>query len=237
MEIDGLVLRVTPYRDYDAMVLVINKKSSYSFLARGVRKVTSKNSFSIQPFTESHFDLLKTKDGLSLKTGVVLKAHEKVRSSYNGLLMFDFLSEVTSKFLVEKDFPKVYPSIKKIIELLETGFDHYTLAIIYLASILNASGYGWNIHSCQKCGQKDGIVALNTSSGGFICQNCFDGSNGAKLSPRLLKIIRYIFMVQPEMYDHISFEKEECLLILSLLEEFIVGTVEFNIKSLKLLQN
>ena len=44
-------------------------------------------------------------------------------------------------------------------------------------------------------------------------------------------------MVQPEMYDHISFEKEECLLILSLLEEFIVGTVEFNIKSLKLLQN
>ena len=122
-------------------------------------------------------------------------------------------------------------------ELLEQGFDHYTLAIIYLAFILNESGYGWNIKGCQKCGQKDDIVAVNTSTGGFICRNCFDGQNGAKLSPRLLKIIRYIFMVQPELYDHISFEKDECLVILSLLEEFILGTVEFSINSLKLLQN
>ena len=44
MEIDGLVLRVNPYRDYDAMVTVINERSSFSFLARGVRKIQSKNS-------------------------------------------------------------------------------------------------------------------------------------------------------------------------------------------------
>ena len=237
MEIDGLVLRVNPYRDYDAMVNVINERSSFSFLARGVRKIQSKNSFSILPFSYSHFDLMKTKDGLSLKTGNVLDSHAKLRDSYQGLLMMDFITEVTSKFLTEKEFYKAYHSIKEIIRLLEEGFDHYTLAIIYLAFILNESGYGWNVNSCQKCGQKDAIVAINTSTGGFICQNCFDGQNGAKLNSRLLKIIRYIFMVQPEMYGHISFEKDECLLILSLLEEFILGTVEFRLNSLKLLQN
>ena len=237
MEIDGLVLRVNPYRDYDAMVTVINERSSFSFLARGVRKIQSKNSFSVLPFAYSHFDLMKTKDGLSLKTGNVIDSHSKVRDSFQGLLMLDFIGEVTSKFLEEKEFYKAFPSIKKIIELLERGFDLYTLAIIYLAFILNESGYGWNVKACQKCGQKDDIVAINTSTGGFICRDCFDGQNGAKLSTRLLKIIRYIFMVQPEMYDHIAFEKDECLVILSLIEEFILGTVEFRLNSLKLLQN
>lgn len=237
MEIDGLVLRVSAYRDYDAMVNVITERSSFSFLARGVRKIQSKNSFSLLPLAQSHFDLLKTKDGLSLKTGSIINSHAKLRDSYRGLMMMDFITEVTTKFLVEKDLHKAYQSIKEILKLLEEGFDHYTLAIIYLAFILRESGYGWNISSCQKCGQKKGIVALNVSSGGFICQNCFDGQNGAKLSSRLLKIIRYIFMVEPEMYGHIAFEKSECLLILSLMEEFILGTVDFSIKSLKLLQN
>ena len=237
MEIDGLVLRLNPFRDYDAMVNVINERSSFSFLARGVRKIQSKNSYSVLPFAESHFDIMKTKEGLSLKTGSVIDSHSKLRESYQGLLMFDFISEVTIKFLEEKELYKTYKPIKKIIELLEQGFDHYTLSIIYLAFILNESGYGWNIQGCQKCGQKDDIVAVNTSTGGFICRNCFDGQNGAKLTPRLLKIIRYIFMVQPEMYDHIAFEKDECLVVLSLLEEFIVGTVEFSLNSLKLLQN
>lgn len=237
MEIDGLVLRVNQYRDYDAMVCVINERSSFSFLARGIRKIQSKNSFSVLPFAESHFDLMKTKDGLSLKTGSIIKSHSKLRDSFIGLTMFDFIGEVTSKFLLEKDYYKAYPSIKRIIELLESGFDHYTLAIIYLAFILNESGYGWSVDKCQKCGQKDDIVAINTSSGGFMCRDCFDGQNGAKLTTRLLKIIRYIFMVKPEMYDHIAFEKDECLVVLSLLEEFILGTVEFKLKSLKLLQN
>ena len=237
MEIDGLVLRVNPYRDYDAMVTVINERSSFSFLARGVRKIQSKNSFSVLQFAYSHFDLMKTKDGLSLKTGSVKDSHSKLRDSYQGLLMLDFIAEVTSKFLTEKEFYKAYASITKIVSLLEQGFDHYTLAIIYIAFILNESGYGWNVKACQKCGQKDDIVAVNTKSGGFICRDCFDGQNGAKLNSRLLKIIRYIFMVQPEMYDHIAFEKDECLVVLSLLEEFILGTVEFQLNSLKLLQN
>lgn len=237
MEIDGLVLRVNPYRDFDAMVTVINEHSTYAFLARGVRKVQSKNCFSILPFAYSHFDLMKTKDGLSLKTGSIKNSYSKIRDSYVGLAMFDFMSEATTRFLQETELHHAYPSIKKILELLDEGFDHLTLAIIYLAFILNESGYGWNVGSCQKCGQKDDIVALNTSTGGFMCRECFDGQNGAKLTPRLLKIIRYIFMVQPKMYDHISFEKNECLLILSMMEEFILNTVQFPLKSLKLLQN
>ena len=236
MEIEGLVLQANNFRDYDQMVTVITENRTYSFLARGVRKIQSKNSFSVQLFSFSRFDIMKTKDGLSLKTGTLIESYKQVRESFEGLMMFDYLSEVTTKFLPESERHKAYASLKKILDLLNKGFDHYTLAIIYLAFILNESGYGWNVHSCQKCGQKDLIVAINTSSGGFICQNCFDGQNGAKLSPRLLKIIRYIFMVQPEMYDHISFGKDECLVVLSLLEEFVLNRTETDLKSLKLLE-
>lgn len=237
MEIEGLVLRATPYRDFDEMILTITKRSSISFLARGVRKIQSKNSYSVLPFAYSRFEILKTKDGLSLKTGTIKNAYQKVRDSFDGLAMIDFLAEVSTKFLPENELYKCFDSLLKILDLLEQGFDHYTLVIIYLAFVLRESGYGWNVQSCQKCGQKDAIIAINTSSGGFICQNCFDGQNGAKLTSRLLKIIRYIFMVEPEMYDHIAFEKEECLLVLSLLEEFILNTVQFELKSLKLLEN
>lgn len=235
MEIDALVLRVTPFRAQDAMVLAIDQNKTYSFLARGVRKTQSKNSFSLLPWSYSHFSLLKTKDGLSLKTGSLINDYGVLRSNFEHLAMLDFLSEATMKLIHEKELSKVYLSLKKILELLVNGFSPKTLQIIYLATLLRHSGYSWNVDSCQKCGQKSVIVATNTGSGGFICENCFDGVNGVKLTTRLLKIIRYIFMVEPEMYDHIAFSDDECKTVMALLEEFLVQTVEVTLKSTKIL--
>jgi len=236
MEFNALVLRNTSYRDSDAMVTAINSEKSFSFLARGVRKSTSKNAFSIVPLTYSHFDVLKTKEGFSLKTGFVMESFPKIRDHYEGLMMIDFLSELTIKLIPESDYVKAYKPLTTILHLLEDGFDHLTLAIIYFAFVLNASGYGWNVDSCQKCGHKEAIVACNHAAGGFICRNCFDGSSGAIQDLRLLKIIRYIFKVEPDMYSKIAFEKEECLTILKYLDEFTKNTIQFELKSIKLLQ-
>jgi len=63
MEIIGIVTRLTPFKEKDAMINVVAENKAYSFLARGVLGIASKNMASVQPYTKSRFVLTKGKEG------------------------------------------------------------------------------------------------------------------------------------------------------------------------------
>lgn len=235
MDINGIVLKRVPFRDHDAIISVVTPERMFSFFARGVDKITSKNTFSVSTYSLSSFELMKTKDGLSLKTGKLINSFSKAKEKLDTLAVLDFISEITFRLLEEGDYPSLYKSIKRILELLDNGFDPKTLTIIYFATILSAAGYSWNVDSCQKCGSKAAIVAINPLRGGFICQNCFMGGNDLKLTARELNIFRYIFKVTPELYDRTVFTKEECNKVISILHHFVLHVADFELKSTKLL--
>lgn len=235
ININGIVLKRVPFRDHDAIISIVTPERMFSFLARGVDKITSKNTFSVSPYSLSNFELMKTKEGLSLKTGKLINSYSHAKDNLDTLAVLDFISEITFRLLEDGDYPSLFESIKKILELLDQGFHPKTLAIIYFATILNAAGYGWNVDSCQKCGSKASIVAINPQRGGFICRECFEAGNGVKLTPRELNILRYIFKVTPNLYEKTSFINEECTKVISILDHFVLDIVDIQLKSTKLL--
>lgn len=236
VEFEGIVIRATPFRDNDLMVNVIASDKLHSFLARGAMKYESKNAPSVGMYAKGRYQLSRSKDGYSLRSGELLESYQNIKTNLSSLAVLDFVGEITNKLVQSEDAPRVYPSLEKTLSLLNSGFDPLTIGLIYLAHVLNVIGYGLEVDNCVLSGQTSQIVAVSYKDGGFIAQNSFDPLNHVKCSSRKLKVIRYIFKVQPSDYSRVAFEKEECIEIIDELVKFIYDALQFELKSVALLR-
>ena len=235
MEFEGIVIRVTPFREYDAMVNVLGKDRLYSFLAPGVLKFNSKLASAVNLYSRARFQTSKGKEGFRLRNAELLDSYENIKSNLTSLAVADFLGEITNQFVQSDDASDVYPFLEKALDSLNDGFDPKTVALIYFAKVLNVAGFGLEVNSCQKCGQTSAIVAVSYKDGGFICEKCFDPLKHVKCSAYKLKVIRFIFKVDVDNFKKVSFEEPVVDELLKELNKFVKDVVQIELKSIKLL--
>ena len=236
MEFEGIVIRRTSYKEGSAMISVLTKDRIRSFLAKGVLKITSKNAPSVNLFTKSRFQTFNGEEGDWLRVGEVLCSYPNITKDFEKLAILDFISEITNSLIGSRDAKDTYEFLEKTLECLNGEFSPLTALLIYFAKVLKAAGYGLDVDSCAICGQKRAITALSYKDGGFICQNCFDGSKHVKTDPRKLKILRYIFKVDVPNFTKVAFGNEECKSIIFELCEFLNFVSQIEFKSLTLLK-
>lgn len=235
-EITGIVIRVTPFRESDAMVTVLGEERIHSFLARGVMKMKSKNSSSVNLYNKSRFTITSSKDGLVLRSGEVLNSFERLRTDLNCLLILDFMGEVTNKLIINEDAPEAYKWLDRCLDVLNIGNDPISIALIYLAAVLRINGNGLEVDSCVICYQKKPIVGVNYHLGGFICVDDLSRVPGSKRTSGELKILRYLFKVHLESVGKTLFTHEEAHHILKDLGKFIEEQLDVTLKSIPLIE-
>ena len=236
MEFEGIVIRQTPFRDHDAMVTVLSNDKIRSFLVRGALKYESKLGPSVNMYTKSRFQISRGKEGYALRNSEILDSYENIKTNIEALAVQDFLGELTNKLIQSDDSESIYPSLVRSLELLNSKFSPYTVAIIYFAKVLEAAGFGLNVDSCQICGKKDDIVALSYKDGGFICRKCLSPLKHVKSDPMKLKMVRYIFKVDLDNYSKVEFDKRACLEIILELSKFLDDVSQLSLKSIDLLK-
>ncbi|MCQ2743084.1 MAG: DNA repair protein RecO [Bacilli bacterium] len=205
----GVVIRVTAQKESDAMVNCYGEEGFFSFYARGVLKMTSKNGSACQPLVESDFLL-----GEGIQGGKSLKEASLVTSyvydkSLDALSCLSLIQELTLKVVQPEESKEMYPWFISSLKAIKDGKHPYTVAAIYFAKVLNSGGFGMNVDCCAVCGSKERIIALNYEEGGYICQDCFDPSTTQKADPRKLKILRYIFRCGLNDLTRVEFEDDE----------------------------
>lgn len=234
-EIVAIVLGATSFNEKDKMVTALSEDNIYSFLARGVEKLDSKNRPSVEPLSLSRFVITSGKKGYTLREGVSLYYPYKSRNDKDRIAFLSFFQEVSYKCLSKDDAGKAYHYLKRCLELLDEGFDPYTLALIYLAKVITAIGLQIDVSGCVKCHKKSEIVGINYNDGGFVCKDHFSFLDDKKMSERGIKIIQYIFKVPLQKLDHIVFNKDECLEYLSDLSLFLYNMTSIKINSIRYL--
>lgn len=234
-EITGIVIRVVHFRDNDAMVSVLTSERIYSFLARGVLKMKSKNASSVNIYNKSRFTITSSKDGMSLRSGEVLDSYESLRNDLASLAVLDYFGEITNRLLISDDAPYAYMWLEKCLENLKNGGDPLTVALAYLGAILRTSGNSLDVDECVICHQKKPIVAMNYHRGGFMCEDCLSSFGGSKTPIGELKILRYIFKVDVESFKDVTFDKKDAHHVLHDLAKFIEQQLDTKLKSIALL--
>ena len=236
METEGIVVRSTPFREHDAMVTVLSNYKLHSFLARGVLKYESKLGPAVNIFSKSRFQISRGKEGYVLRNAELLESYEKVKTNIECLAVEDFFGDLTNKLVQSDDAPSVYPFLEKSLSALNSGFNPWTLALIYFAKVLDVAGYSLNVDSCQICGKKDRIVSLSYNDGGFICQDCFSPLKHPKTPVMELKMVRYASKVDLDNLTKVEFNKDECLSIIINLNRFLEHVYQLSLKSVELLK-
>ena len=234
-EIDGIVLGTTPFNEHDSIVNVITKQQFFSFLAKGVLKIDSKNASLINLCNYSRFNISKGKTGYSLRNGELLNSFQNAKKDLAGLSALSFIREITFKFIQDDDAIQIFDFFKKSLELLDNNKNPFFVCLLYFAQVLKIAGYGLNADSCQLCGSKHDICAISYENGGMICKKCYSGNNGKAYSARKLKIFRYIFKVELSKFGEIEFNEDECKELLTDLLVFANNVSQVNIKSHKML--
>lgn len=236
-EIDGIVIKTTQFNDNDLMVNVITNSGLVSFLAKGVMKIDSKNSSSLQILSKSHFQITSGKKGYCLRTGVLINPILNGINDFSFLAVINYVSELVYKTIITNDdATSIYPFLEKTQLFLSKNTHPLTDLLFFISQIMKCIGIGLNVDKCQNCGKTSQIVGVSYLDGGFICENCFDRLNAVKYYADELKILRYIFKTDLEHYEEVEFDKECCLKLIFDLTKFIENLTGVKISSKKLLK-
>ncbi len=234
-EYQGIVLRVTPYKDHDAIVLALTEKGYLSFKARGVMKLQSKNAVSISLYSYSKWELETAKNGqLSLKSGQLIHSIMTNTTDLLSLLALDAIGELLLKVLIDNE-ESIYPYLSTLLYLLSKKcISPLCLLAILSAQVLNLCGYAPFLDGCVVCHNKQHIVSFALKDGGFICQKHFDPFHNTNQSANYLKTMRILFNLPVSYIDKLELDDKDLIPFLYEVSDFLKDALGFNWKGLEL---
>ena len=234
-EREGYVIRAANFRDSDQMISALTSDGLISFLARRVNKPTSKNGPACRLLAHSKFSLSEGKaGGFSLRESLCL-APAPEKEDLLTMASLTFIAELSSKTLQGEGLGKEYPWLARAVEAIREGFDPLTSVLVLFAHYLALEGFGLNVDECVYCGAKTGIVGLSYQDGGFVCRKCLNES-ATEANSRKLKIIRYCFRCGLSDFSRVTFQKEECIGLISELCQYLNDLTGVRLKSLSIIQ-
>lgn len=224
MNIKGVVMRVTPYKESGAMINVLTKDKLLSFHARNIYKVDNKNILLTTPLMYGEFTFSDNKkDLLTFKEMSPILDTRTYMNNYTKLAAIDFINEVTIRLFPEEEMPKIYPYLIKTLELIKDEKRVASLLLTYLATSLKLTGLGLNVDSCVITNSKTNIVGVSYLDGGLVSKTAYRSSRHKLYSPEKIKILRMIFKAKPENLEKISFTKKD---FFDVLDDMLIYTYD-----------
>lgn len=223
INIKGIVIRSVDYGETSKILTVFSfEKGIISIMAKGVKNPKSKKQNLISLFTESNFELTKSKDFYYLRDGEILKNNFHIRDSVKKIylcqLFFDIIERTTLKN--EKN-NQIYNLLIKTLDYLKFENDYLTIANMFLIKLISMHGYKPILTSCAKCNKKSfERVFFSNEMGGILCEECRN-INSIELS---YKEYKYLCNILVEVYENTDIIDKDTdkIKIFKLLINFIV---------------
>lgn len=222
---NGIVLKSLPYKENDALLSVFTKEyGKVTLLAKGIKKIKSKNSPACQSLTKSEFTFIP-RIGIS----TLIKA---TSIDYYMLIKKDIIKEAYASFILEFYYknctdnqPNIeeYNLINTYLTLLNSQEQSWLLYVLLISSLLELSGSKLCADGCVRCNSTQ-IHAISIKEGGFICTNCKSQYDHV-YSNEFLKFFRLICKGGFNHFDKIViddiYEEDFVQLFEAFFEEFI----------------
>lgn len=217
--VDGIVLSIIEYKENDCILHVLSREyGKVSLLARGIKKMTSKNASACHLFACSTFTFAyQDKDHLHL-----LKTAEKKQLFHH--IYDDLLSQSVAQVLVEAvdkvefdNSTEVYLLLHSMLTYLHERQNPYTILGFMLAKLNMMNGVSPNVEQCIYCKKDTSIVSISIYDGGFVCSSCFDSHVHQAKELSQLQFFRLLHKAQIEdvptlcNWKEATYEDIECV--------------------------
>jgi len=173
----SIILSRRDFRENDQIVsLYTLERGKVEALARGVKKIISKNSAYLEPFFLVEAEIIPGKELNHLVKAQPISIFKNIRADLHKSLMAGYVMNLLEKFLQngEKDV-RVFNLIMKWLEFLD-GNEIKSNSLIYsfIIKFLNLLGFKPEMDACVSCGKVD-TSAFYFAGGGMVCAECGNG--------------------------------------------------------------
>lgn len=218
----GIVLKNKPYKENDMLVWVYTHDyGKMALIAKGVKKLKSKNAPSCQTITLSEFTF-RPKSGLSnLIKGTSLDYFRHIKEDIELEAYASYFCEFVYKFTKDNDpDDTIYQTLLLALQDLEAGYNPKLVYLLFNAFILEVTGSLLEVDQCTSCSRQDHIAGVSIHGGGFVCQDCI-GLYDRKLEVDILKGFRYINKWKLENIDELHLKSNVIDDLVEIMEAYI----------------
>ena len=193
----GLVIRVTPYNDTDALLSVLTPEHGrLTVKARGLRRKNSPLIAPCQLLSYAEFTLFEYRNMYTINEAHAIELFSSLRKDLQKLSLGSYFAQA-AETLSQEDLPN--PELLSIALNCLFGLSKLNLPETMVKSVFELrsaclSGYTPDLYGCYRCGCND-PDRFDISEGRLECAACRDpASTGLRMpvTPGILDAMRYI---------------------------------------------
>ena len=199
----GLVLRVCPYNDTDAMLTILTAElGRISAKVRGLRRKNSPLSAPCQLLALAEFTLFEYKDSYTVNEAHSVELFTPLRSDLQKLSLGTYFAQA-AEVIAQEDMPN--PELLSLVlnclyALSKMEISEEKAKAVFELRLSCLAGYTPDLFDCHSCGETN-PECFDISEGKLECLRCRDGfSAGIRmpLNPGILDAMRYICSCHPK---------------------------------------
>ena len=195
LKTQGLVLRVTEYRDSDAMLTVLTKEQGLmSFKARGVRSRRSQLKSACQLLCFSEFTLLERQGYYTVSEAVCLEMFQPMRNDIELLALCSYFAQA-AELLSQQDVNDgevLSLTLNSIYALCKLKRPQMLVKAAFELRMMVIAGFSPMVDGCAVCGSET-PDRFDVAGGMAVCAGCSaPGSLRLPLSPASLAAMQHI---------------------------------------------
>lgn len=236
---EAFVVKSRNHGEADKIYTLFTKKlGKIKALAKGVRKISSRRSGSLDALNRISAGLVESSNMLLVTEVQILDSYPRLKQNLEALSLGYSILELIDKFLPEAE------ELKVVYDLLEEALASIVLykeggkRVVYLlfeVKLLMLLGYDPILDFCASCykdyNEEWVETRFNSRSGGLICENCREG--GEVIANETLDFMRLLRKIDFKDMPRLEVEKMVLLEADNVLHKFVEHHLEMPIRSRK----
>lgn len=162
-----LIIRSTNYRDADKILQVFGREfGKYSIIAKGVRKIKSKNRGNIQTMSLAEISFLEGKNmGVLIESKLIIPPDFGIEKFSNIKRLLNFINkQIPEDFINKVVFDLLELILKKGLNAKD--IDIFRLNVLYLEGFID------DFRCCSKCRKKENLSWIDKNNLSMFCSDC-----------------------------------------------------------------
>lgn len=205
---EGIILGETNYSESSKILRILTKDYGLiSVMSKGCRNLKSKLRGVSSKLIYANFQLYYKENGIStLIEANIINTFRNILLDINRISYASYLLDLTQQVYKQSKELDIYNNLIAILLKINEGYDYEALTSIYELQLLGYLGIRPNIDGCSICGSKKNIITISTNSGGYICQNCYQG--GKIYSNKTIQLIRMFISIDVMQISKLDIKAE-----------------------------
>jgi DNA repair protein RecO (recombination protein O) len=193
---EAVVLRHSDWGESDRMLTLYTRQmGKVRAIAKGVRKVRSRKSGHLEPFTRVNLQLARGRDLFIVTQAEAIDTYLGLRDNLVRLGYASYIVELLDRFTYDEDEnPSLFRLLTDTLMRLHQESDPVLAIRYYEIRLLDQLGYRPELFRCVKCDAeiRPEDQYFSAAQGGVVCPRCGSSTPEARaVSMRALKYLRH----------------------------------------------